>query len=112
MESCDRSSARPARNIRGPRCDLCVTVSGTATLHVATFGVPMIVVYRIGALQWNLGARWLVRTRTFALVNLLAKRLPGRTEAGNAVPEFVPWYGSNEPVADLAIDLLKSAEKL
>ena len=95
-----------------PRCDLCITVSGTATLHVATFGVPMIVVYRIGALQWNLGARWLVRTRTFALVNLLAKRLPGREQSGNAVPEFVPWYGSNEPVANLSIELLRSPEKL
>jgi lipid-A-disaccharide synthase len=95
-----------------PRCDLCVTVSGTATLHVATFGVPMIVVYRAGAAVWNLGGRWLIRTRTFALVNLLAKRLPGREEAGNAVPEFVPWYGSNEPVAKTAIDLLKSPEKL
>ena len=26
-----------------PECDLCLTVSGTATLHVASFGVPMIV---------------------------------------------------------------------
>jgi lipid-A-disaccharide synthase len=95
-----------------PRCDLCITVSGTATLHVATFGVPMIVVYRISPIQWNLGARWLVRTRTFALVNLLAKRLPGRSESGNAVPEFVPWYGSNEPVANVAIDLLRNPDKL
>src|SRR5438128_1540777 len=29
-----------------PHCDLCLTVSGTATLHVAGYGVPMIVVYR------------------------------------------------------------------
>jgi len=95
-----------------PRCDLCITVSGTATLHVATFGVPMIVVYRIGALQWNLGARWLVRTRTFALVNLLAKKTSRSRADRQRRPRVCPWYGSNEPVANLAIELLKSPEKL
>ena len=59
-----------------PRCDLCLTVSGTATLHVASFGVPMLVVYRVSPLAWNLAGRWLVPTRTFALVNLLAARNP------------------------------------
>ena len=39
-----------------PRCDLCLTVSGTATLHVAAFGVPMIVVYRVNPLMWHLAA--------------------------------------------------------
>ena len=84
-----------------PECDLCLTVSGTATLHVASFGVPMIVVYRGSPVAWNLIGRWLVKTRTFALVNLLAddKRL---------VPEYVPWYGSNKPVFLHALDYLKN----
>src|SRR5688572_22929976 len=54
-----------------PECDLCLTVSGTATLHVAGYRVPMIVVYRGGRIAWHLVARWLVKTRTFSLVNLL-----------------------------------------
>jgi len=95
-----------------PRCDLCLTVSGTATLHVAGFGVPMIVVYRINPLIWNAGARWIVRTRTFALVNLLAGGAGNGSPTGRLVPEFVPWYGSNEPVARLAIDYLRHPEKL
>ncbi|HSU65373.1 MAG TPA: hypothetical protein VLJ39_00750 [Tepidisphaeraceae bacterium] len=98
-----------------PQCDLCLTVSGTATLHVAGFGVPMIVVYRIGRLAWNAAGRWLVPTRTFALVNVLAKsRLPA-TESSSSphlVREFVPWFGSGEPVAQAAIDLLRRPEKL
>jgi lipid-A-disaccharide synthase len=40
-----------------PRCDLCLTVSGTATLHVAGFGVPMIVVYHASRALWNLLGR-------------------------------------------------------
>ena len=95
-----------------PRCDLCLTVSGTATLHVAGFGVPMIVVYRIHPLVWNAGARWIVRTRTFALVNLLAMGTGNGVGSSRLVPEFVPWYGSNEPVARLAIDYLRHPEKL
>jgi len=94
-----------------PRCDLCVTVSGTATLHVAAYGVPMIVVYRASALQWNLAGRWLLKARTFALVNVLAN--DGQVRGGtHLVPEFVPWYGSNEPVARKAISMLKEPGKL
>lgn len=89
-----------------PQCDLCITVSGTATLHVAAFGVPMIVVYRGSALLWHMLGRWLVRTRTYALVNLLN----GSPE--HVVPEFIPWYGSNEPVANCAIEMLKNPEQL
>ena len=55
-----------------PRCDLCLTVSGTATLHVAGWGVPMVVVYRGNPLLWHLIGRWIVKTRTYSLVNLLA----------------------------------------
>ena len=94
-----------------PRCDLCITVSGTATLHVASYAVPMIVVYRAGALQWNLAGRWFVKARTFALVNVLANG--GEVRGGtHLVPEFVPWYGSNEPVAREAIGMLKKPGKL
>ncbi|HXE55736.1 MAG TPA: hypothetical protein VN541_22120, partial [Tepidisphaeraceae bacterium] len=95
-----------------PRCDLCITVSGTATLHVAAWGVPMVVVYRIGALQWNLGARWLVPARTFALVNVLAAGSARGGKEKHVVPEFVPWYGSNEPVAKTALELLKDPTRL
>ena len=99
-----------------PRCDLCLTVSGTATLHVASFGVPMLVVYRVSPLAWNLAGRWLVPTRTFALVNLLAARDPtDQTRASRAdhlVPEFVPWYGSGEPLAQAALQLLHHPDQL
>jgi lipid-A-disaccharide synthase len=88
------------------QCDLCITVSGTATLHVAGFGVPMIVVYRSSPLVWHLLGRWIIKTRTYSLVNLLAD------SREHIVPEFIPWYGSNDPVADRAIDYLQNPQKL
>ena len=89
-----------------PRCDLCLTVSGTATLHVAGHGVPMIVVYRGNPFLWHTIGRFLIKTRTFSLVNLLSE---GRE---HIVPEFVPWYGSNRPVAEYALDMLRHPERL
>jgi lipid-A-disaccharide synthase len=88
-----------------PRCDLCLVKSGTSTLHVAAWNVPMIVVYRINPLVWHAMGRWLVKTRKIALVNILAGHV-------DLVPEFVPWYGSNRQVIDCALDLLQHPEKL
>jgi lipid-A-disaccharide synthase len=88
-----------------PRCDLCLCKSGTSTLHVAAYNVPMIVVYRVSPLMWHGLARWVVKTKKIALVNILA----GNTDL---VPEFVPWYGSNQPVIDCALELLRDPHKL
>jgi lipid-A-disaccharide synthase len=88
------------------RCDLCITVSGTATLHVAGWGVPMIVVYRGNPLLWHLIGRWIVKTRTYSLVNLLSDA------HDHVVPEFIPWYGSSKSVSDLAIDMLSEPRRL
>jgi lipid-A-disaccharide synthase len=100
-----------------PRCDLVITVSGTATLHVALHGSPMIVVYHGSPLTWNLLGRWIINTRTYSLVNLLAAdpdlAATGRvTSDMHIVPEFIPWYGPTAPIADYAIDLLRHPEKL
>ncbi len=89
-----------------PRCDLCVTVSGTATLHVAGHHVPMLVVYRLNRFVWYVFGRWMVHTRTYSLVNLLAH--PAR----HIVPEFIPWFGQPDAVAAAAIDYLREPAKL
>jgi lipid-A-disaccharide synthase len=89
-----------------PKCDLCITVSGTATLHAAGHGAPQIVVYRLNPLIWHLAARWIVKTRTYSLVNLL------NDSRQNIVPEFIPWYGSNLPVASKALEFLKNPQLL
>ncbi|HSI35812.1 MAG TPA: hypothetical protein VK986_19675, partial [Tepidisphaeraceae bacterium] len=100
-----------------PLCDLAITVSGTATLHVAIHGTPMIVVYHGSPVTWNLLGRWIVKTRTYGLVNLLgadpAAAAGGRVTPGmHLAPEYIPWYGSTRPVAEHAIELLKDPAKL
>ena len=88
-----------------PRCDLVITKSGTSTVHVAAWRVPMIVVYRINPLLWELVGRWVVRTRKIAMVNILAGQI-------DLVPEFIPWYGSNQPVTECALEFLRHPELL
>jgi lipid-A-disaccharide synthase len=90
-----------------PQCDLCITASGTATLHVAGFGVPMVILYRGGNRLAYYGiAKWLIITKKFSLVNLLADRDEW------IAPEHIPWFDDPEPVAASAIDYLKHPEKL
>ena len=65
-----------------------VAASGTVTLEVAYFGVPMVVVYRVGLPLRILGkflGRWGIPTPSFSLVNILAGR--------KIVPELMPWGG-------------------
>jgi lipid-A-disaccharide synthase len=96
-----------------PRCDLCLTVSGTATLHVAGYNVPMIVVYHGNPVLWHGIGRWLIKVRTRTLVNLLAAG-PAAAPEQHLTPEFTPWYGSAgiEAVTRLALDYLRHPEKL
>ena len=86
-----------------PRCDLALTVSGTATLHAAAWGVPMVAVYAGSRVLWHGAGRWMVRLRTYTQPNLLA----GRTDpADRLVPEFIPWFGPVGPVAGAVAALL------
>jgi lipid-A-disaccharide synthase len=88
------------------QCDLCISVSGTATLHAAGHGVPIIVVYRLNPFHWHLVGRWVVKTRTYSLVNLL------NSNHQQIVPEYVPWYGSNATVANKALEYLRDPKLL
>ena len=57
-----------------------LTKSGTITLELALAGVPMVVGYRMGRLEWAIGRR-LVRVPSIVLVNLVAE--------SPVVPEFL-----------------------
>lgn len=57
-----------------------LTKSGTITLELALAGVPMVVGYRMGRVEWAIGRR-LVRVPSIVLVNLVAE--------APVVPEFL-----------------------
>ncbi len=61
-------------------CDLALVASGTATLELAVFGIPMVVVYRVSWVTFGLG-RLLVRVPVIGMVNLVSRKA--------VVPELV-----------------------
>lgn len=52
--------------------DACAVASGTATLETALFGTPLVIVYRVGALNYAI-ARRVVRLRRIGLPNIVAE---------------------------------------
>lgn len=88
--------------------DAVLTVSGTATLQVAAQRRPMVIVYRASAWQWHLVGRWIIKTRTFTLPNLIGSHLG----LGDRVcPELVPHFGGPRPIADALRGLLTDSER-
>ena len=80
--------------------DAAVVTSGTATVEAALLGKPMVVVYRVSRTTAML-AKPLVRTKHFAMVNLIAGR--------RVVPELIQNDFTAEAVAREAGRLLDSA---
>jgi len=77
-----------------------IVSSGTATVEAALLDVPMVVVYRVSPLTATL-AKPLVRTKYFAMVNLIADK--------RAVPELVQGDFTPERVTDEVMRLLKDS---
>ena len=84
-----------------------IVTSGTVTLEVAYFGVPMVIFYRtsrlLGAMHRLLG-RWAVPTRFLSLVNILAGRA--------LVPELMPWHGNVRKVTGAAMEMMEDLGRL
>ena len=52
-------------------CDAIITVSGTVTLEIALVGVPMVIIYRVSPLTYELGKR-LIRVDHIGICNIVA----------------------------------------
>jgi lipid-A-disaccharide synthase len=82
--------------------NLVLVASGTTALEVAFHRRPMIVMYNTSPLFYHLIGRWMIRTPHLSLPNILAGR--------RIVPEFMPYYRSTRPIAECALELLRSSE--
>ena len=84
--------------------DFAIVASGSATLQVAAVGCPMVIMYQCSRILWHLGGRWLLKTKYLSLVNILGNR--------ELVPEFMPYFGSIEPIVAECETLLADSNKL
>lgn len=83
--------------------DATLVVSGTATLQAASRQTPMVALYNGNMKLWYTVGVLLIRTRTFALPNVISEAM----ELGRIVPEFVPHDSSPEPLTAALTPLLK-----
>jgi len=77
--------------------DVALTASGTATIQTALHDTPMVIVYRVSPLTYQLGRR-LVRVDAIGMVNLIAGE--------KIVPELVQDAFTPEAVAREALSML------
>ena len=91
------------RNELVEAADLVLVASGTMALEVAFREKPMIVMYNASRIFYHLIGRWMIHTPYLSLPNILAGK--------EIVPEFMPYYNSTEPIANCALELLRSEPK-
>ncbi len=79
-----------------------VAKSGTITLELGHFGVPMVVFYRVNRpvrIAWGAMGKWAVPTPAFSLVNILAGR--------RIVPELIPWKGGASSLKKMVLEVMQ-----
>ena len=86
--------------------DAALVVSGTATLHAAAHGTPMVVFYNVKRYEWELAGRWLVNTRTMSLPNLISESM----DMGRIVPELMPHFGDPDALVRAVEPLLRDGQ--
>ena len=70
-------------------CDAIVTVSGTVTLEIALMGVPMVIIYKVSPLTYQIGIR-LIRVDHAGLCNIVAgERVVPELLQHEAEPEII-----------------------
>jgi lipid-A-disaccharide synthase len=82
--------------------DVALTASGTATIQTALHDTPMVIVYRVSPLTYQLGRR-LVRVDAIGMVNLIAGE--------KIVPELVQDAFTPEAVAREAVSMLTDSSR-
>ncbi|BBA70705.1 Lipid-A-disaccharide synthase [Geobacter sulfurreducens] len=71
-------------------CDAIVTVSGTVTLEIALMGVPMVIIYKVSPLTYQVGKR-LIRVDHIGICNIVA--------GARVVPELIQDEASADRIA-------------
>ncbi len=64
----------------------------------------MVIMYQSSRILWHLVGRWLVTTRYLSLVNILSGK--------ELVPEFMPYFGSIDPIVRAIERLLEDGDEL
>ena len=79
--------------------DLVIVASGTATLEVGLLGVPMIVIYKLSLISYQI-VRRLLKTKFISLPNKILEK--------EVVPELIQDNVNGQNISNIAMDLINS----
>ena len=82
--------------------DVVLVTSGTATLETMLFKRPMVIVYRVGPVTYQI-AKWMIKLKYIGLPNLLAN--------DSLVPEFIQEAAEPNAIAYALLNFLESPEQ-
>lgn len=82
--------------------DVALVASGTATLETALIGTPMVVMYKVNAINYAIMKR-LIRIPNISLVNIVAGR--------RVVPEYIQHDATPEAMAEDVLSLMQDEER-
>jgi lipid-A-disaccharide synthase len=85
------------------KLSLAITTSGTVSLENALLGIPMLVMYRLSALNYHL-AKLLIRIPYITLANILLKKM--------LVPELIQHEATPEKLSERAVRMLQDPAEL
>ena len=81
------------------KSDLVIVASGTATLEIALLGVPMVVVYKLSGVSYQIVKR-LLRTNFISLPNIILGK--------EVVPELIQENANGKNIASVAMQIIVS----
>jgi len=79
--------------------DLVIVASGTATLEIALLGVPMVVVYKLSGVSYQIVKR-LLRTNFISLPNVILGK--------EVIPELIQENANGKNIANIAMQIIVS----
>jgi len=79
--------------------DLVIVASGTATIEIAMLGVPMVVVYKLSGVSYQI-VRRLLKTKFISLPNVILGK--------EVVPELIQESANGKNIANVAMQIIVS----
>lgn len=98
-------------------CDVAIVTSGTATLELAYFKTPMVIVYKTSLLTYLIG-RLLIKIKSIGLANIVAGKqivpelIQHKASVKNIVNECKKFLTNEELIKTVSAELSKISEKL
>lgn len=83
-------------------CDLIIATSGTVTMEIALFGVPMVIIYKVAPLTYAIASR-LVQVEHAGICNIIAGE--------RVVPELIQHEAEPRRIAAETESMLNDAER-